>query len=170
MKGFPEDGAKPEAVPASEAASAPEDAGRGDATRAQEVAAAGRDMARGPSDRTGAQHVRSEGRGGRGLDPRRPGNDASSAAAAGSPFCFARRRMKIRWREADRRSDREGRPADETVGATSARRAWARILRSTIVHGALVRIRHQYHDEPALLVSESVFRNLERRARVRTEE
>lgn len=161
---LPEDGPAPEDVPA------PGGSGGGKEIRAPGLAGErGRDVSRRFSDRTGVQHVRSEGGRGRGLDPRWPGNDASSAAAADSPFCFARGRMKIRWREADRCSDREGRPADETVGATSARRDWARILRSTIVHGELVRIRHQYHDEPALLVPESVFRSLERRAGDRTE-
>lgn len=81
------------------------------------------------------------------------------------PFCFVPGRMKRRWREADRANDRSGRPVDRTIGATATRRSWSEVLGSVIREDAVVRIRHRYDDEPALLVRESRFRELERAVR-----
>lgn len=80
-------------------------------------------------------------------------------------YCYVLRRMRRSWREADRRSDREGRAADLTIGSTRTRRNWSEVLHRVMEEGAVIRIRHHYVDEPALLVPESAFRELEARAR-----
>lgn len=82
----------------------------------------------------------------------------------GRPFCFVLRRMKRSWREADRANDRMGFPVHRTVGATEARRNWSAVLGDVIAHDEVLRIRHQHCDQPAILVSESRFRALERAA------
>lgn len=79
-------------------------------------------------------------------------------------FCFVPRRMKWKWRKADRHSDTTGRPADVTVGSTDARKRWFELLRRAIDRDQIVRVRHRYRDEPALLVSEEHYRSLERAA------
>lgn len=80
-------------------------------------------------------------------------------------YCYVLRRMRRSWREADRRADREGRPADLTIGSTRTRRNWSEVLYRVMDEGAVIRIRHHYVDEPALLVPESLFRSLEASAR-----
>lgn len=79
-------------------------------------------------------------------------------------FCFVLACMPRRWREADRRNDKRGRSADRTVGSTDARREWFPLLGGVLKSDRLIRIRHRYFDEPALLVRESTFRELERAA------
>ena len=79
-------------------------------------------------------------------------------------FCFVLHRMKLEWREADRRRDTTGRPADATVGSTEARRTWFEVLHQVLGDGAIVRVRHRSFDEPALVVPEKHYRELERLA------
>lgn len=81
------------------------------------------------------------------------------------PFCFELDRMKRNWREADRSADLSGLPAHRTVGSTRAREDWFRLLSTVLLDDELIRVRHRYHDEPALLVRESRFRELENAAR-----
>jgi hypothetical protein len=81
------------------------------------------------------------------------------------PFCFELDRMKRNWRDADRRADLSGFPAHRTVGSTRARADWFRLLSAVLLDDELIRVRHRYHDEPALLVLESRFRELEKAAR-----
>lgn len=76
-------------------------------------------------------------------------------------FCFVLRRMKRTWREADRRNDSSGRRVGLTVGSSDARARWFDLLRRVLEGGELVRVRHQYFDEPVLLVREEHYRNLE---------
>lgn len=78
------------------------------------------------------------------------------------PFCFVLYRMKRKWREADRRADRSGFPVHRTVGSTQARQDWFRLLSAVLCDNEMIRVRHRYHDEPAILMSESRFRRLER--------
>lgn len=73
--------------------------------------------------------------------------------------------MKIRWRRADDRRDRSGRPVDRTVGSTRARAQWFQLLQRVLGEDAVIRIRHTAHDDPAVLVRESRWRALEDRAR-----
>jgi len=80
------------------------------------------------------------------------------------PYCFEIRRMRIVWRKADQHYDEAGRPANLTIASSRARRDWAELLWVVMEGDCLVRIRHQHRDEPAILVSESRFRDLERRA------
>lgn len=80
------------------------------------------------------------------------------------PFCFAVRRMRRVWRAADRHYDQRGRPVNLTIASSRARRDWADVLYLVMAEGALVRVRHQNRDEPAIMVAESEFRRLERRA------
>ena len=82
--------------------------------------------------------------------------------AATWPFCFVPGRMKRRWREADRDNDSTGRPVDRTIGATAMRRRWFELLAAVIRDDTVVRIRHRYEDEPAVLMRESRFREMER--------
>lgn len=82
----------------------------------------------------------------------------------GRPFCFVLRRMKRTWREADRANDLSGIAAHRTIGATEARRSWSSVLRAIMRDDEVIRIRHQHCDEPAILISESRFRELERAA------
>lgn len=76
-------------------------------------------------------------------------------------FCFVLRRMKRTWREADRRNDATGRPVGVTVGSSDARARWFDLLRRVLEADELVRVRHQYFDEPVLLVTEEHYRELE---------
>lgn len=69
--------------------------------------------------------------------------------------------MKRTWREADRRNDSSGRRVGLTVGSSDARARWFDLLRRVLEGGELVRVRHQYFDEPVLLVREEHYRNLE---------
>lgn len=80
------------------------------------------------------------------------------------PFCFVIRRMKRSWRDADRARDRTGFPAHRTVGTTEVRRTWSTVLLDVVDRNRVIRIRHALRDEPALLVAESRFRELERAA------
>lgn len=80
------------------------------------------------------------------------------------PFCFALRRMRIVWRKADRHYDLNGRPVDLTIASSRVRRDWADILWLVMEGDMTIRVRHQHRDEPAILVAESRFRDLERRA------
>lgn len=80
------------------------------------------------------------------------------------PFCFELDRMKRKWREADRSADRSGFPAHRTVGSTRARQDWFALLSVVLRDDEVVRIRHRRHDEPALLMRESGFRELEKAA------
>jgi hypothetical protein len=82
----------------------------------------------------------------------------------GRPFCFVLRRMKRTWREADRANDLAGIAAHQTIGATEARRSWSSVMRAIMWDDEVIRIRHQHCDEPAILISESRFRELERAA------
>lgn len=77
------------------------------------------------------------------------------------PFCFVLERMKLKWRKADRLADAQGRPVDRAVGSTRARQQWFTLL-SAVLHGdEVVRVRHRYWDEPAILMRESRYRSLE---------
>lgn len=80
------------------------------------------------------------------------------------PFCFEIRRMRIVWRKVDRHYDQIGHPAHLTMASSRVRRDWADVLWLVMEADALVRVRHQHRDEPAILVAESRFRELERRA------
>ncbi len=82
------------------------------------------------------------------------------------PFCFELDRMKRNWRQADRSADRSGFPARRTVGSTRARQDWFGLLSVVLHDDEVVRVRHRYHDEPALLMRESRFRELEKTAGV----
>lgn len=82
----------------------------------------------------------------------------------GRPFCFVLRRMRRTWRDADRRNDLIGFPVNRTVGATETRRNWSEVLHRVLEDDEVVRIRHQYADEPAILITEARFRALERTA------
>lgn len=80
------------------------------------------------------------------------------------PFCFVLERMKLKWRKADRLADAQGRPVDRTVGSTRARQQWFDLL-TAVLHGdEVVRVRHRYWDEPAILMRESRYRSLEESA------
>lgn len=81
------------------------------------------------------------------------------------PYCFAVRRMRVVWRKADRHYDETGRPADLTIASSRARRDWSDLLWLVMNGDYLVRVRHQHRDEPAIILTESRFRKLERRAR-----
>lgn len=72
--------------------------------------------------------------------------------------------MRRTWRQADRANDRAGFPVHRTVGSTETRKNWSDILHSVIGDDHVIRIRHQHCDEPAILVTESRFRALERAA------
>ena len=76
-------------------------------------------------------------------------------------FCFVLRRMKRKWREADRAADLSGLAVHLTVGSTKARRDWFSLLTRVLDDDNVIRIRHRYYDEPAVLISESRFRNME---------
>ena len=78
------------------------------------------------------------------------------------PFCFELERMKRKWRQADRSADRSGLPAHRTVGSTRARQDWFALLSAVLRDNEVVRVRHRCHDEPALLMRESRFRELEK--------
>jgi hypothetical protein len=91
-------------------------------------------------------------------------DDAPRPVDHGRPFCFVLRRMRRTWRQADRANDRAGFPVHRTVGSTETRRHWSAILGAVIANDEVIRIRHQHCDEPAILVSESRFRALERAA------
>jgi len=80
------------------------------------------------------------------------------------PFCFVIRRMRRTWRDADRAHDREGFPAHYTIGSTETRRTWSTVLLAVVDDDRVIRIRHALRDEPALLITESRFRALERAA------
>ena len=80
------------------------------------------------------------------------------------PFCFVPYRMKRRWRDRDRSADTSGFPVHETIGSSNARKEWFRLLSDVIAEDSVVRIRHRYCDEPAILVREKRFRDLEKRA------
>lgn len=79
-------------------------------------------------------------------------------------FCFEFARMRIVWRKADRHYDIHGRPAVLTMASSRVRRDWADVLFLVMELGGLVRVRHQHRDEPALMIPESQFRAMERRA------
>lgn len=81
------------------------------------------------------------------------------------PFCFVLDRMKRRWREADRNADRSGFPVHRTVGSTRARDDWFRLLSAVLLDDQVIRVRHRYHDGPAILMSEARFRAVETAAR-----
>ncbi|MEE9576423.1 MAG: hypothetical protein V3W35_03340 [Gemmatimonadota bacterium] len=85
------------------------------------------------------------------------------------PFCFELDRMKRKWREADRSADRSGFPAHRTVGSSRARQDWLALLSVVLCDDEVVRVRHRCHDEPALLMRESRFRELEKAAGVSTD-
>jgi hypothetical protein len=80
------------------------------------------------------------------------------------PFCFVLERMKRKWREADRRSDRSGLPVHRTVGSTRAREDWFGLLSAVLLDDDVIRVRHRSYDGPAVLMSESRFRALEKAA------
>lgn len=80
------------------------------------------------------------------------------------PFCFVLGRMKRKWREADRLADRSGFPAQRTIGSTQARDDWFRLLAAVLGDDEVIRVRHRYHDTPAILMSEARFRVLEKAA------
>lgn len=80
------------------------------------------------------------------------------------PYCFTIRRMRVVWRRADQHYDETGQAADLTVASSLARRDWSELLWLVMDGDYLIRVRHQHRDEPAILVSESRFRELERRA------
>lgn len=91
-----------------------------------------------------------------------PGRDAELRRPEDpTDFCFVRRRMRVVWREADRRADEEGRAADRTIGASRARRDWFLLLELVLGYAQLVRIRHIGFDDPAILVAEWEYRALE---------
>lgn len=81
------------------------------------------------------------------------------------PYCFAIQRMRVVWRKADRHYDETGRPVNLTIASSRARRDWSDVLWLVMDGNYLVRVRHQHRDEPAIIVTESRFRELERRAR-----
>jgi len=85
------------------------------------------------------------------------------------PFCFVSYRMKRIWRDRDRSADEAGFPVHETIGSTNARSEWFRLLSGVIAEDRVVRIRHRYRDEPAILLRESRFRDLELGGRNRWE-
>lgn len=89
--------------------------------------------------------------------------DSPRPVDVNKPFCFVASRMKRRWREHDRAADRQGPPVDKTIGSTDARRSWFRLLSDVIVDDQVIRIRHRYFDEPAILLRESRFRDREAR-------
>ena len=91
-------------------------------------------------------------------------DDSPRLVNRGRPFCFVLRRMRRTWRQADRANDRAGFPVHRTVGSSETRRNWAEILHSVIGEDHVIRIRHQHRDEPAILITESRFRALERAA------
>lgn len=72
--------------------------------------------------------------------------------------------MKRSWREADRRFDLQGAPVDTTIGSTRARERWFALIASVSGDGRLIRVRHRSFDEAVILVAETRFRELERRA------
>jgi len=72
--------------------------------------------------------------------------------------------MKRTWREAARANDLAGIAVHRTIGATEARRSWSSVLRGIMWDDQVIRIRHQHCDEPAILISESRFREIERAA------
>ncbi len=78
------------------------------------------------------------------------------------PFCFVLERMKRKWREADRSADLSGFPVHRTVGSTRAREDWFGLLSAVLLDDEVIRVRHRYHDGPAILISESRFRALEK--------
>lgn len=84
------------------------------------------------------------------------------------PFCYTPHRMKRIWRDMDRLADQLGFPVHETIGSTNARREWFRILLAAIESDAVIRIRHRYNDEPAVLMRESRFRDLEQMSQLVT--
>lgn len=71
------------------------------------------------------------------------------------------KRMKRTWREADRQADANGTPVSRTLGSSQARREWFEILTGVLLGDDIIRIRHRYYDEPAILIRESLFRRLE---------
>lgn len=91
-------------------------------------------------------------------------DDSPRPVNRGRPFCFVLRRMRRTWRQADRANDIAGFPVHRTVGSTETRRHWSGILHSVIGNDHVIRIRHQHCGEPAILISESRFRALERTA------
>ena len=70
--------------------------------------------------------------------------------------------MKRSWRDTDRAADLTGLAVHRTVGSSDARKEWFRLLSKAIAFDEVIRIRHQYYDEPAILMRESRFRELER--------
>lgn len=81
------------------------------------------------------------------------------------PYCFAIRRMRFVWRRADEHYDETGRAADLTIASSRARRDWSDLIWLVMNGNYLVRVRHQHRDEPAIILTESRFRELERLAR-----
>lgn len=73
--------------------------------------------------------------------------------------------MRVVWRKADQHYDETGRSVNLTIASSRARRDWSELLWIVMDGNYVVRVRHQHRDEPAILVSESRFRELERRAR-----
>lgn len=91
-------------------------------------------------------------------------DDAPRRPNPARPFCFVLERMKRKWREADRSADRSGFPVHRTVGSTRARQDWFELLSAVLLEDEVIRVRHRYHDGPAVLISESRFRTLEKAA------
>lgn len=88
-------------------------------------------------------------------------DDAPPPLSAERRFCFVLQRMKRKWREADRAADLSGFAAHRTVGSTKARRDWFLLLTQVLDDDDVIRIRHRSYDEPAVLIRESRFRELE---------
>ena len=88
-------------------------------------------------------------------------DDAPPPLSVERAFCFVLRRMKRKWREADRAADLSGSAVHRTVGSTQARRDWFPLLARVLTNDDVIRIRHQLYDEPAVLIRESRFRELE---------
>lgn len=91
-------------------------------------------------------------------------DDSPRPVNRGRPFCFVLRRMRRTWRQADRANDCAGFPVHRTVGSTETRRNWSEILHAVMGDDHVIRIRHQNCDQPAILITESRFRALERAA------
>ncbi|MDH3297708.1 MAG: hypothetical protein OEM23_02995 [Gemmatimonadota bacterium] len=72
--------------------------------------------------------------------------------------------MKRTWRDADRAADLTGQAVHRTVGSSDARNEWFPLLLRVLSRDEVIRIRHRSYDEPAVLMRESTFRNLERAA------
>ncbi|MFQ5528992.1 MAG: hypothetical protein ACE5FP_01455 [Gemmatimonadota bacterium] len=70
--------------------------------------------------------------------------------------------MRRTWRDADRAADLAGLAVHRTVGSTRARKEWFLLLSEAVNRDEVIRIRHKSYDEPAVLMRESRFRELER--------